>query len=189
MIEEWKSVTVGDFGKAYLVSNMGRIFSLHSNRVLQPKRSKGYLRITLCNGSSKRTLSIHRLVALAFVPNPFGKPTVNHLDERKDNNVTTNLEWATVAEQNTYGTRVSRARSHTDYKKRRIDYKTVAEKHDYSNLKMCNRKNVIVRKGSEEILFKSLKLAAAYLGANYGNLSAIANGKRPQKKEYTVCYG
>ena len=31
--------------------------------------------------------------------------------------------------------------------------------------------------------------AAAYLGTNYGHLSEIANGKRPQKKEYTVCYG
>jgi hypothetical protein len=49
---------------------------------------------------SKRVPSVHHLVASAFVPNPHGKPTVNHIDGNKSNNLSSNLEWATQGENN-----------------------------------------------------------------------------------------
>ena len=60
------------------------------------------------NGKVKAEL-IHRLVAIAFIPNPNELPQVNHKDENKDNNCADNLEWCDTKYNNTYGTRLYRA--------------------------------------------------------------------------------
>jgi len=67
---------------------------------LKPKIDKyGYKIITLSNKGVRKCFSIHRLVAMAFIPNPLRKPTVNHIDGNKQNNFVDNLEWATQKEQ------------------------------------------------------------------------------------------
>lgn len=61
----------------------------------------GYYRIKIrCSDGLKRTKKIHRLVAETFIPNPKGKPTVDHNDRNTHNNAVSNLSWATIAEQN-----------------------------------------------------------------------------------------
>lgn len=80
-------------------------------RLLKPaKRSNGskYMHVVLCVDGVRKHKSIHRLVAEAFIPNPENKPTVNHKDENPQNNRIDNLEWATIKEQNCYGTRLKR---------------------------------------------------------------------------------
>lgn len=84
----------------YEVSNLGRIRSKKSNRILRPVDSgKGYLRVKLYNGNGKCTTnSISILVATAFIPNPENKPEVNHKKRNKKDNRACNLEWSTHAE-------------------------------------------------------------------------------------------
>lgn len=64
--------------------------------------SKGYHYIDLKKDGERRCPKIHRLVALAFIPNPENKPQVNHIDGCKTNNSVENLEWATNTENRTH---------------------------------------------------------------------------------------
>ena len=58
----------------------------------------GYLYVKLQVNKKSKNKSIHRLIAITFIPNPFNKPTVNHKDGNKLNNNYWNLEWATRKE-------------------------------------------------------------------------------------------
>ena len=86
-----------------LVSCDGRIKQQKSGRWVKETAEDhyGYYRVHIrCSDGVKRNKKIHRLVAETFIPNPMGKPTVDHLDRNKHNNVVSNLQWKTVAEQN-----------------------------------------------------------------------------------------
>ena len=90
----------------YQISNLGRVWSKKRQIYLKThKNNSGYFQVCLraINGKSKKEL-VHRLVALAFIPNPHNKPTVNHKDENKDNNRVENLEWCTNEYNINYGT-------------------------------------------------------------------------------------
>jgi hypothetical protein len=58
----------------------------------------GYPCVSISEHGSNKNLYIHRIVAEAFIPNPEGKKTVNHIDGDKTNNFISNLEWATFSE-------------------------------------------------------------------------------------------
>ncbi len=80
----------------------GKIRNKMTKKMLSIKSCNGgYIRVCVYNDNGKRkTRALHRLVAIAFLPNLNNKPTVNHKDHNKVNNNVENLEWATVTEQN-----------------------------------------------------------------------------------------
>ena len=104
MKEIWKPIE--GYEGLYEISSYGRVKSLRRNIILIPKKElTGYLRCNLYLNKNMKTVSIHRLVAQAFIPNPDNLPQVNHKDEDKSNNRVDNLEWCTVKYNNDYGTR------------------------------------------------------------------------------------
>ena len=94
-VEVWKPV-VGYEG-LYEVSDQGRVKG--PKGFVKPKIGRnGYARTELWRKGDRHRPSIHRLVAQTFIPNPHGKPQVNHLDGDKLNNSVSNLEWCTARE-------------------------------------------------------------------------------------------
>lgn len=94
-MEIWKDV-VGYEG-LYKVSTYGRVYSCRKNMLLSTptNRKKGYVDIVLFKNGRKKTEKVHRLVAKAFLPNPYNYPIINHKDENPSNNRVDNLEWCT----------------------------------------------------------------------------------------------
>ncbi|WP_010291254.1 HNH endonuclease [Kurthia massiliensis] len=113
-IELWKPVYLlpgmSEFREEYEVSNFGRL-KLISGKVSKMKPNEyGYIRTALYTKDSKqKSIRLHRLVALAFVPGYEEDLQVNHIDENKANNHYTNLEWVSARENNNHGTRTERA--------------------------------------------------------------------------------
>lgn len=105
MIEE-KLVFIKGTNNKYKISNYGRVYSLITNKFLKPcKTAQNYLAICIKIHNRKRTIKIHRLVAIHFISNPYNKPVVNHLDENNNNNRVDNLEWATYKENTIYSSK------------------------------------------------------------------------------------
>lgn len=88
----------------YAVTQEGQVWSYQAKKFLSPcDNGQGYMMLTLFDKSGKKKhWRVHRLVAMTFLPNPEGKPIVNHKDENKANNNVNNLEWATHAENIRY---------------------------------------------------------------------------------------
>ena len=102
--EVW--VKVKGYEDLYEVSSHGRVRSLYKHDFTKNKdrlksansNGKGYLNLVLRKNGKDKTIGLHRLVALHFVPNPLNKEEVNHKDNNPYNNYYKNLEWATPKE-------------------------------------------------------------------------------------------
>ena len=92
----------------YQVSNTGNVKSFYNGngQILKSiKVSDGYTQVCLCKEGKQKRYLIHRLVAQAFLDNPYNLPQVNHKDENKTNNKVDNLEWCDYNYNINFGTR------------------------------------------------------------------------------------
>lgn len=111
MDEIW--IDVEGFEGLYQVSNLGRVKSLdrtewsvrnnsprkRSGRMLKPsKNNRGYEYVDFYKDGKPERMTVHRIVAIAFLSNPGKRETVNHIDGIKANNRAVNLEWMTLSE-------------------------------------------------------------------------------------------
>ena len=90
----------------YAVTSCGKVWSYRRKKFLKHfTNSKGYLLVDLWKNGKMKHFAVHRLVAVAYIPNPDNLPQVNHKDENKTNNCLQNLEWCDCKYNNNYGTR------------------------------------------------------------------------------------
>ena len=131
MNEVWKDIE-GYEGR-YKVSNLGNVLSIVSKkpRLLKARETVyGYLRVALYHPNKKVVnYAVHRLVATAFIPNPYMYPCVNHKNEDKCDNRAENLEWCTYLYNNNYGSRkeVYKRFSHADFRRNPRKYQQPIE--------------------------------------------------------------
>lgn len=159
---------INGFEGRYFVNEDGDIFSLLDNKgrvrrnpfkKKQMKDSRGYCFVSLSKKGKKKKLSVHRIVAEAFIPNPNRLPQINHKDENKANNHVDNLEWCTAEYNANYGSRNERM-----IKSLRNDIR---------------RSLPVLRFSVEGCLidsFPSMHEAARVLGFNQGSISNCCRG-------------
>ena len=164
MEEIWKSVPDYEW---YQVSNMGRVRSIDREFVnsigrrcflkgvmIKPKISKGYYRLGIRQKGEKKMVNVHRLVALAFIPNPFKYATVNHINGDKLDNRVENLEWCSAKENilHAYKNNLNGYVEKSNAKLRKIN-----EINSYKLIEVTSPNGVIFK-------FNSTKEASEYFG-------------------------
>lgn len=108
--EVWRWV-VG-YENRYMVSNAGNVMTVpkktHAEGFLLTKSmgANGYQNVHLRKDGVDKRVSVHRLVAIAFIPNPNSLPEINHIDGDKTNNSVENLEWCTRSDNKKHSIRV-----------------------------------------------------------------------------------
>lgn len=171
----WKEIEA--YQGKYLISKNGEVKSvarIKSNNQPIPERilkqstdSSGYKYVSLYNEELKKNkrYRVHRLVAVAFLPNPENKEVVNHKNGIKSDNFVENLEWATYGEN----------KSHS--------FKELGETHWLTGK---TGKNNPYSKSVEQLdlegnvinTFSSVQDITRKLGFGQGNISAVCRGER-----------
>lgn len=150
MKEKWKK-----YNTNIEISNYGNI---KINGILKKpyKDKNGYLIIY----SNKKNYKVHRLVALTFIDNPFGKEEVNHKDMDKTNNKVENLEWATHLENMQHAFKNRKIKR---YKKKVYQYKLNGE---------------LVK------IWSGVRYATKKMNYSHGNISKCCNHKIKTYKNF-----
>lgn len=103
MVEEWKDIK--GYEGIYKISNLGKVVRIKGSQEHPMKiwNNGRYMEIRLSKGGKSTHFTLHRLLAVHFIPNPNNLPFVNHIDENKLNNSINNLEWCTQVYNTNYG--------------------------------------------------------------------------------------
>ena len=168
-IEYWKPVP--GYEGLYEVSNFGNVRSLgfdsrHPGRILKKSQyPNGYYYVPLHKDKSVKNIMVHRLVALAFIPNPDNLPFVNHKSEIKTDDSVDNLEWCDRMYNTRYGTGIKRM---SEKHKKRLQQYTLS--------------------GEFVAEWDSCASVEKETGWNQSNISKCARGEYKQAYGYTWKY-
>ena len=175
-MEEWKDIE--GYEGLYMVSNLGNVKSLNyrhtgKEKILKAgKNNCGYLYVSLCKENTKKTCTIHRLVAIAFCENSHGYKEVNHISEDKTDNRAENLEWCSRSYNMTYNGRAKKVAEKLRGKKQ-------TKEHIKKRVEKKSKPVYGINKVSGLIVeFPSAKEAERTLGINNSHIIACCKGKR-----------
>ena len=146
----------------YIININGKVFSKRTNIFLKTCIDKdGYTMVVLSKKGIKKNISIHRLLAISFIPNPENKPQVNHINGVKSDNRLDNLEWVTASENIVHAWTIG-----LSDKCRKI----LSTIHNRSIINMENN-----------VFYGSIKEASEKENINYSTLKAMLNGQNKNK--------
>ena len=168
--EIWKDIV--NYEGLYKVSNFGRVKSLLFGKeriIKQITNNKGYSFVNLYKNGTQKYMTVHRLVATAFIENTFNLPEINHKNENKTDNSVKNLEWCTTKYNSNYGTRTKRS--------------SIAK----TNGK-CSKKVEQYLNGTKIAEFPSTNEVKRVLGFSNGYISRCCNGLYKQAYGYQWKY-
>ena len=166
--------------EGYFVSNYGRVWNAKRQNFIKVKKMDncGHLGVCLSNNGKCHYFYIHRLMALAFLPNPYNDPIVRHLDDDPTNNDLDNLEWGTRLDNWLDSVRNGTAQPPKD-EWREIGLRKTRKPITAKNLE--TGESIFFEKGKYE--------AARVLGIQYANIWKVLNGQRSSTCGYSFCYG
>lgn len=185
--EVWRDIA--GYEGLYQASNLGRIRSLDrtirrngidvhwKGRILQPKVPYPYLGVMLSKNGKARSFRVHRLVAMAFVPNPDNLPVVDHIDSDKTNNAASNLRWCTNQQNLAFAKEAGLITGPTPFSQR-----TPEQQEHYSRV----RKKAILRSDGKR--YECTAEAAEDLGVTYSAVMHVLRGLASTCKGYGFTY-
>lgn len=134
--EVWR--TIAGYEGKYFISNFGRVKSVFISkdrnlsiskkpvdkvRILKPQLENGYYMIRLCNGAKNtKQYLIHRLIAIAFIPNPENLPIINHKNAIRTDNRIENLEWCTWSHNSKHAWNFHGMKTHPSFIRKHIGH-------------------------------------------------------------------
>lgn len=202
-------------GIDYIVSSNGHVYSTHDSQrsayhqeISQHENADGYMTITTGATGNRKSVRVHRLVAMAFIPNPNNLPEVNHKDCNRKNNDVSNLEWCTHAYNIQYaidqGNHISTTnlsgKNNPNYGNHKLAdlYANNPELAKQNNSRQGGQNGrakavkLIDTNNNTELFFNYIREAARYLIDNglvkSKNLDCISDRLAVSAKNHCVCY-
>ena len=198
--EKWSIIDGYD---DYFISNLGNIYSLKSSKFLKPRKSDGYLRVTLCKKGKVKSHFVHKLIASAFILKNGDRNFVNHINSNRSDNRIENLEWCTTSENIIHGWKYGNiigitGRKHSVQTKYKISKNKKGLKHsEFHNHKISSglrngvRASKIIQYDllmNEICRFNCIKDASEKLSINYDGIINNLRGLTKKYKGYVFKY-
>ena len=155
----------------YKASSDGRIWSEYTHKYLISSKQfdTGYTSVELFENGKGKRISVHRLIALAFLPNPNNYPVVNHKNEIRNDNRVENLEWCTQQYNVNYGTCLEKRKRNHVYTPENL------KKFTQAGTKAVSKKTLCVETGE---IFDSAKAASIAKKVAHSAICHVAKGER-----------
>lgn len=165
--EHWKPTYI--LPELYRISDDGRIYSIKYRKILKSYMgTSGYLFFSMRCMGVKKNVYLHRLVALAFIPNPENKPEIDHINGIRTDNRVENLRWVSSKEN-----------------KNNVNTYPRLLRHTLEMVEQSKKPVVLYKDGVFVGEFESQKAISRFLGVSPSTIRYYMNGEGKQYKGYT----